>query len=207
VARKYPKEMARTIDKVGCKEKDMPTRVEPEASTSIFSRAHGNIQCPQRQGQQPATSVSMLIHFPTDWAPIKTSRPSGQCTPRRQKGTSNAINANAGSLTRSSYIELIKVVCASLDYERLAWLFCRFGMMSPWYPRRCSTMWSSLVKPFVPFRMQLRFGQSTYCFTCIDLLCRPRSALRLNCLVGRPCGSKQSGCMQYCGSLESLSLN
>src|SRR5271155_2393825 len=28
--------MARTIDKVGCKEKDVPTRVEPEASTGIF---------------------------------------------------------------------------------------------------------------------------------------------------------------------------
>jgi hypothetical protein len=36
---KYPKEMARTIDKVGCKEKDVPTRVEPEASTGIFSHA------------------------------------------------------------------------------------------------------------------------------------------------------------------------
>jgi hypothetical protein len=44
------------------------------------------------------------------------------------------------------------------------------------------------------------------CFSCVDLWCRITSALRVNCLVGRPCSSKHSGCMQKCGSLESESL-
>jgi hypothetical protein len=139
----------------------------------------------------------MLIHFPTGWAPVK-GEPS--VSPSYTKETKR--DARRHQRQRRVVDTLIidrnssRFVYASLEHARSVRPFCRFGMSTPWYPRRCSFLWSSLVKPFVPFRAQLFFGQSMYSFSCTVLRCRATSALRVNDL-------EHSG--QYCGSLESHS--
>ena len=65
--RKCQKEMARTIDKVGCrkKRKKLPTCVEPEASTGIFSTSW-QYPVPPKENDSRCGGCVDVDTFPTD---------------------------------------------------------------------------------------------------------------------------------------------
>src|SRR5271163_2664793 len=95
--------------------KEVPTHVEPKAPTGIFPTPWQYPVPPKRRTAACDKCVDVDT-FSHRLGPHKGEPSLRPMYAKETKGTPNAINANAGSLTRSSYIELIKVVYTSHEY-------------------------------------------------------------------------------------------